>query len=344
MALTGLGYVGIRSQQLEGWSSYARDLLGLQQVDRSQSTRAFRMDDRRQRLIVNDSNGEGLDFFGWEVADAAALDRLAARLENAGVTVRRGSKALAAQRFVTELIEFNDPVGNRLEAFYGPQIAEDPFIPGRNLSGFVTGALGMGHIVLSVERLDAVLPFYRDLLGFKLSDYFTRPFRISFFHINQRHHSLALVETGTNGIHHMMMELFSLDDVGQAYDIQLTQPQGIGATLGRHSNDYMTSFYSFTPSRFMVEYGWGGRIVDPAWEGTEVLEGPSLWGHERTWLSPERQAEAREMRMQAARDGIRHPVNVMEGNHTLSPGICPWVDKVLRARPDNFLREQSRVA
>ncbi|WP_407123516.1 VOC family protein [Bradyrhizobium sp. STM 3561] len=329
MALTGLGYVGIRSQQLENWSSYALNLLGLQEVDRSRSTRAFRMDDRRQRLIVNETSGEGLDFFGWEVADATALNHLAARLDNAGVTVRMGSKSLAMQRFVTGLIEFSDPVGNRLEAFYGPQVAEDNFVPGRNLSGFVTGALGMGHIVLSVDRLDAVIPFYRDLLGFKLSDYFTRPFRIYFFHVNQRHHSLALLETGTNGIHHIMMELFNLDDVGQAYDIQLTQPEGIGATFGRHSNDYMTSFYSFSPSRFMVEYGWGGRIVDPDWTGGEVPEGPSLWGHERTWLPPERQAEAREMRMQAARDGIRHPVNVMDGNYRLSPGVCPWVDKTL---------------
>ena len=39
------------------------------------------MDDRRQRLIVTgEEAGEGLAFLGWEVADAAALDALAARL------------------------------------------------------------------------------------------------------------------------------------------------------------------------------------------------------------------------------------------------------------------------
>ena len=43
-------------------------------------------------------------FFGWEVADAAALDAVAARLEKAGVKVARGSRALADERRVKDLI------------------------------------------------------------------------------------------------------------------------------------------------------------------------------------------------------------------------------------------------
>ena len=44
----------------------------------------------------------------------------------------------------------------------------------------------------------------------------------------------------------------------------------------------MTSFYARTPGGFMMEYGWGGRVVDPAtWQAVEMHSGPSLWGHER---------------------------------------------------------------
>ena len=77
-----------------------------------------------------------------------------------------------------------------------------------------------------------------------LSDYIEKPFRAYFFHVNARHHSLALIETGKNGMHHLMVELFSLDDVGQAYDIALTQQDRVSVTLGRHTNDFMTSFYA----------------------------------------------------------------------------------------------------
>ena len=259
----GLGYIGIRSRNLEDWATYATRFLGMQLVDKTSSMLSLRMDDRKQRVIVNADTDGGAAFFGWEVADAAALDSLAARLERAGVAVARGSRSLAGERRVRDLIVFNDPIGNRLEAFYGAEVSAEPFRPGRNISGFRTGPLGMGHAVLTVERVDDVLPFYRDVLGFGLSDYILRPFRAYFCHVNPRHHSLAFIETGKNGIHHMMVELFSLDDVGQAYDIALTDPESIGSTFGRHTNDHVTSFYSWSPSGFMVEYGWGGRLVEP---------------------------------------------------------------------------------
>jgi 2,3-dihydroxybiphenyl 1,2-dioxygenase len=283
------------------------------------------MDDRKQRVIVQADEGEGPSFYGWEVTDAAALDALAAHLEKSGVKVVRGTRALADERRVKDLIVFADPIGNRLEAFHGAEIASEPFKPGRSISGFRTGPLGMGHAVLTTERLDEVVPFYTDVLGFRLSDYILRPFKAYFFHINPRHHSLAFIDTGTNGIHHLMIELCYLDDVGQAYDLALRQPETIGTTLGRHANDQMTSFYSRSPSKFLVEYGWGGRSIDPAsWTPQERTDGPSLWGHDRMWLSAQKREEARDMRIGVAEAGGRVPLNVMDGNYLRARDVCPW--------------------
>lgn len=332
MEIQSLGYIGVRSQTIDDWRSYGTGLLGLQLIDKSNSSLAFRMDDRKQRIMVRKDNSDGADFFGWEVSDGAALDRLASRLDNAGVRVERLPAALAGERHVLDLIMFHDPAGNRIEVFHGAAVADTPFSPGRSISGFRTGPLGMGHAVLTVERIDDVMPFYVDLLGFKLSDFALRPFKAYFFHINARHHSLALIETGKNGLHHLMMELFSLDDVGQGYDLAQNEQDRIGATLGRHTNDFMTSFYAYTPARFMVEYGWGGRDIDPqTWEPVELNHGPSLWGHDRAWLSAERRAEAKQMRLEAAVAGVRQPVQVMEGNHNLMRGTCPWWDAAMRA-------------
>ena len=140
----------------------------------------------------------------------------------------------------------------------------------------------MGHIVLTVERIDDLLGFYREVLGFRLTDYILTPITAYFMHVNPRHHSLALIETGKNGIHHLMVELYSLDDVGQGYDIALGEPERIATTLGRHPNDCVTSYYLRSPAGFMLEYGWGGLEVDSAtWRPREVTQGPSLWGHER---------------------------------------------------------------
>jgi 2,3-dihydroxybiphenyl 1,2-dioxygenase len=328
MDIQGLGYVGVHAKSLEDWTSFATRFLGMQLVERSAKSIALRMDDRKQRVMVSEDGGEGLGFFGWEVADAAALGRCAARLESAGVAIARGSRTLADERRVKELIVCADPLGNRIEICHGAETTTEPFKPGRSISGFRTGPLGMGHAVLHVKDINDALPFYRDVLGFRLSDYMTRPFNAYFFHANPRHHSIAFIETGRNATHHLMVELFSLDDVGQCYDLALTDPDKmIGVTFGRHINDEVTSFYSNSPSGFMVEYGWGGRVIDvDNWQPEEVTFGPSIWGHDRMWMTAEKRAEARTIRIAAAASGLRKPLNVIEGNYKLAAGVCPWWD------------------
>jgi 2,3-dihydroxybiphenyl 1,2-dioxygenase len=333
MQLQALGYVGVRGKDLDEWATYGTRFLGMQLFDKSRGTLALRMDDRKQRVIVQADASEGPSFYGWEVTDAAALDALAAHLEKTGIKIARGPRALADERRVKDLIVFADPIGNRLEAFHGAEIAAEPFKPGRSISGFRTGPLGMGHAVLTAERLDQVVPFYTEVLGFRLSDYFLRPFPAYFFHVNARHHSLAFIESGANGIHHLMVELCFLDDVGQGYDLALRRPEMIGTTLGRHTNDQVTSFYSWSPSKFLVEYGWGGRSIDPAhWTPQERTDGPSLWGHDRMWLPPEKREEARDLRIGVAEAGGRVPLNVMDGNYLRARDVCPWWNAHVAAR------------
>lgn len=325
--IQSLGYVAFGATDLDEWSDFATRILGMQPIERGGASRAFRMDDRAQRLVIDRARPEGSRTFGWEVADATALDDLAARLDVAGVAVNHEPAALADQRGVRDLIAFADPAGNRLEAFWGAAVDVAPFRPGRSISGFRTGPLGMGHAVLTVPRIDDMLAFYRDVLGFRITDYILTPFRAFFLHVNPRHHSLALIETGTHGMHHLMVELYSFDDVGQGYDIALGEPERIATTLGRHPNDLVTSFYLRSPSGFMVEYGWGGREVDDAtWQATEVTVGPSLWGHDRAWLPAEQRDAARRMRLAAAAEGHRAPVQVVDGNYQRLSGVCPWWD------------------
>ena len=126
MPLQALGYAGFGSSDLDDWRRFGTGLVGLQAVERSASLLAFRMDDRKQRIVVDRAMRDGARFFGWEVADAAALAALAARLEKAEVEVIAEPPSLADNRRVRSLISFHDPAGNRLEAFYGADSDETP--------------------------------------------------------------------------------------------------------------------------------------------------------------------------------------------------------------------------
>lgn len=333
IAPVALGYVGVRAKDLDEWRGYSTSLLGMQVVDRTARQLALRMDDRKQRLIVDADGGQGIGYYGWEMTDGAALDRLAAHLEKNAVKFARGNRALCIERHVADLIALNDPVGNRIEFFHGAEVTSEPFKPSRNISGFRTGPLGVGHVVMMVENIKEALPFYRDILGFGVSDYYDDPFPACFMHVNNRHHSFAMIQTGQSKVHHMMVELFSFDDVGQGYDIAQLEEGRVSVTLGRHAGDYVTSFYTWNPSAFMMEYGWGGRSIDPAtWVPSERKEGPSIWGHDRAWLPDDQRKKAHVHTLRNGENGLRRPVQVIEGNYDLMPGTCPWWDKAVARR------------
>ncbi len=196
--------------------------------------------------------------------------------------------------------------------------------------------------MLTVENIDPMMAFYVDVLGFGLSDYITKPFRAYFFHVNARHHSLALIETGKNGMHHLMVELFSLDDVGQCYDIA----HDAGGSRRRHARPPHQRFHDLVLRQDAVVLHDRMRLGRPRdrsrdWQPVEMFDGPSLWGHERVWLPPEDREVAREMRMRAAAEGLRAPVQVMEGNYKLMSGTCAWWDGVRDAarRPSSRICE-----
>ena len=62
MAVRALGYAGFGSAALDDWRQFGTGLVGLQAVQRSPSLLAFRMDDRKQRIVVDRSQPDGRAF------------------------------------------------------------------------------------------------------------------------------------------------------------------------------------------------------------------------------------------------------------------------------------------
>src|SRR5205085_10449674 len=136
------------------------------------------------RIAIAPAKGPDGSCDGWEVADAAALDAAAGELDAAGVVVTAGTKAELESRRVAGMIHCLDPAGHRVELFCGADSGDGEFTPGRDISGFVTGDLGLGHVVLMVAELEPAVRFYTDVLGFRLSDYMLAPFKATFLHTN----------------------------------------------------------------------------------------------------------------------------------------------------------------
>ena len=306
-----LGYIGIAASDTAAWHAFAGEYLGMQVTECGIGGLALRMDERCHRLLVEPAQNDGLAFLGLETAGREELEAAAARFESLGIEIRPGSESECRQRGVESMFWLLDPDGNRVEFYCNAAVADEPFSPARPIGGFRTGELGFGHLVLQTVNFGEMEEFYLETVGLRLSDYTDgEPFRASFMHVNPRHHSLALIELDRPGIHHVMVEYNFIDDVGRLYDMALQNPDSIAVTLGRHANDHMLSFYTFSPGGFMIETGWAGRLIDvQRWEPERIF-GPSIWGHNRRWLPPERRAAARAILETAAELGILEPTPV----------------------------------
>lgn len=284
--VTELGYVGVEASDLDAWEHFSAELLGLQVADRTGDTLALRMDHKAHRWILVRGEADDLAFTGFECATDADLDALVANLRAAGSEVTEGGPGLAAARRVRRVVVTTDPAGNRVELFVGLADAETPFSSGVLRSSFVTAEGGAGHQFL-MERADrqVILDWY-GILGFSITDYLTEEVAPGVFadavftHCNGRHHSVAWAAMPfPKRMHHFMIEVADINDVGLAYDRCMDAKQTFSMTLGMHPNDQMFSFYVRTPSGFDIEYGWGGLIIDD--DTWEVQRGHQLstWGH-----------------------------------------------------------------
>ena len=280
-----LGYLAFGVSDMGGWESFMTKTLGLELIGpRDDGAMAFRMDDYGYRFLIYPDDRDDLLFLGWQAKDCATVQSVAEVVRKSGIEVRRASDQDLKARQVEEMIQFQDPSGNAVEIFCGAKMGETPFKSKVIHSNFVAGEMGLGHLVLSVSDRDQLRDFYIDVLGFRLSDYIICDIGsfhvdIVFLHINNRHHSLALGGPMRKRMHHFMLQVESIDDVGLTYDRVRDHGVRVDMDLGRHPNDRMFSFYAQTPSGFQFEFGWGGAEVDDSlWQPT-IHHKISEWGH-----------------------------------------------------------------
>ena len=288
MSVQRLGYLGFEVSDVQAWRSFMTQKLGVMEASGDDASARFRIDSRAWRLQVDKGTSDDISFAGFEVDSAQSLAAIRKRLEAHGVEVTAESADAAAKRGVLGLLSCSDPVGSRVEIYYGAtELFEEPFNSPTGVHGFLTDDQGLGHYVLAVPDIEAALEFYIEALGFHLSDIIdwqiteTLGTTLHFLHCNGRHHTLALASIPSpKKVHHFMLETTSMDDVGFTYD-RFDADGTVVLTLGRHTNDHMFSFYGGTPSGFAVEYGWGARTVEPGWSVVRY-DKISYWGHKPT--------------------------------------------------------------
>lgn len=280
--ITSLAYFGARSPDYKEWETFGPEILGCELVDPGPDGAVrLRFDELAYRMEIQPGASNGVNYIGWATTGEEGARTIAERVSRHGFTVQPASIEEAALRKVVGYYWFVDDVGIRHELVWGQLRPRNAFLPGRAISGFRTGEQGLGHVVFAVPDLEKSDSFYRGVMGFQLSDIvIDGPIHAYFYHVNGRHHSLAIAQAPgeSAAFMHLMMEVATLDDVGTALDLCQEHGVPVTRTLGCHTNDKMTSFYLQSPAGFRIEYGWGGLELDTGWE-PRYYDRTSAWGH-----------------------------------------------------------------
>jgi biphenyl-2,3-diol 1,2-dioxygenase len=296
-AIQELGYLGFEVSDMPRWERFAIEVMGLGAVRGPGNSLRLRMDSEPARLILSEGPSNDFAFAGWKLASDVEVDAFAKHLDNLGLKGLRGNSEELALRHATSMVHFSDPQGNRHEVYAVEPGTSSPFASALVSSGFVTGAGGAGHVVFEADDYPATIDFARQVLGMKLSDHIHLApapgvnVEVSFFHSNERHHSMAVVPRSPapgakKRIHHFMAEVGHLADVGLARDRCLAFGLPVVMDIGQHPNDQMISFYAYSPSGFLFEMGWGGVKVDDATWKTASYPRVSTWGHRPYGVKP----------------------------------------------------------
>ena len=288
--LKSLGYITLSTNEIDRWRHFAFGVLGFAEGKGPDPSALYlRMDERAARIVVVPGETDRVLTIGWEVRDHAALQRVKATLDGAGVAFKQLSVDEAEARRVEEVITFEDPAGHTLEVFHGPVLDHSPVITPFGAK-FVTGDQGLGHVVVPATDPNGLFDFYTEVMGFRSRGAFRVPMpkefgpvRVRFLGINERHHSLAICPAAhlrDPRVVHIMVEVDTLDAVGQALDRINAEGIQLSSTLGRHTNDKMVSFYVRAPGDWDIEFGTDGMRVDETYYTAEEITADSYWGHQ----------------------------------------------------------------
>lgn len=294
-----LGYFLFEVSDLEAWDRFLTRVIGAQRGEAlGEGLIPYRTDDRAARILLRQGPADDLVALGLEVPSEQVWHEVIAHVRESGHLIDFGSADEAMARGVKSLVRTFEPGGVAVELFYGPVLATAPFRRDSVAAGFVTGEQGVGHLALRANSIAETRAYFEQVLSFGLSDHIrcTLPgdFKVdvTFLHVNPRHHTIALGSGLPKHLHHFMLQMASLDDVGAALDRAFANDVRVVQGLGRHPNDQMVTFYCVTPSGFECEVGWGGRTVDDSTWRPTTYNRVSDWGHQSPYRRlPKRRTE-----------------------------------------------------
>jgi catechol 2,3-dioxygenase len=261
----GIRSVELAVRDLEATKAFYEKVWGLREVARENGSVYLRATGKDHHVLaIHQSPRAKLMAINLGARSRGDVDALYAHAKALGATVLEAPHELAKIAGGGYGFALQSPEGQRVNICAG--VAEhadheqDASKPER-----------LSHCVLNAAKYDEQIAFYRDVLGFRLSD--TTDF-MDFLRCCEDHHSIAVARAEGACLNHMAYELPSIDGLMRGSGRLKKSGFEMGWGVGRHGPGDNVFAYFVEPNGFVTEYTTGmEQVKDDKYE----WHGPEYW-------------------------------------------------------------------
>ncbi|WP_298200723.1 VOC family protein [Novosphingobium sp.] len=245
--VTEIRYVGYGVTDLEAERAYYADVFGLEAVPSDDGMAWFKAQGHDEHHVIR-----------LRQAEENRVDVIALAADSrADVDALHGKVAAAGCRIVHDPRDLTTPGGGYGFRFFSPdglqlEISADVARGSkREITRWEGVPVKISHIVLHSPDHQALVRFFVDVLGFKVSDWLGD--FMCFLRCNSAHHRFAILP-GPPCLNHVAYDMLGVDDMMRGILRLKQRGVNIGWGPGRHTAGNNTFSYFVTPGGFVTEY------------------------------------------------------------------------------------------
>jgi catechol 2,3-dioxygenase len=274
--VTGVRSIELGVRDLQQSAEFYTKVWALEEVASEGDTMHFRATGGEHHVLtIRERPKPALLGVHFSAPDRAAVDALCAKAQGYGIEVAGEPAALDPVAGGGYGFRFRTPDGLPMsissESVQHPNVVLDRSRPTK-----------ISHVVLNSARTEDQVPFFIDVLGFKLSD---STHMMEFLRCCADHHSIAIFRNNGPSLNHVAYELPNVDGLMRGTGRLKQSGYDIEWGIGRHGPGSNVFSYFIEPNGFVAEYTTELDQLDDAthvpqdaqyWQ--KVMPNPDRWG------------------------------------------------------------------
>jgi catechol 2,3-dioxygenase-like lactoylglutathione lyase family enzyme len=263
--VTGVRSIELGVRDLHQSAEFYTKVWALEEVSAAGDTMHFRATGGEHHVLtIRERPQASLLGVHFAAADRGAVDQLCAKAKGYGVAIADGPAPLDTSAGGGYGFRFETPDGLPMtissDSAQHPDVVVDRSRPTK-----------ISHVVLNSARTDDQVPFFIDVLGFKLSD---STHMMEFLRCSADHHSIAIFRNNGPSLNHVAYELPNIDGLMRGAGRLKRSGFDVEWGVGRHGPGSNVFSYFIEPNGFVAEYT---TELDQLDDATHVPQDASYW-------------------------------------------------------------------